>query len=226
MTDNGGWIKFYRSTFDNPVVMKDPESFVIWLWLLSNAVFKNTDVLFDMRRITLKPGEIFTNLTEISDALKIDRNKVNRTLKMFESETQIEQRIGRSGRVISICNWVRYQQSETQSETQVKRDRNASETQTNSYNYIKKEKNVRMGERADAPAEFSPPSLDEVRAYCYERHLATNPERFYYYYQSKGWKVGSDPMTDWQAGLEAWSVDDAKRRPTGDRDLMKEWADV
>ena len=58
-----------------------------------------------------------------------------------------------------------------------------------------------------AGARFSPPSLDEVRAYCDEINARINPERFIDYYSAKGWVVGKSPMRDWRAALRNWERD-------------------
>lgn len=51
---------------------------------------------------------------------------------------------------------------------------------------------------------FRPPSLDEVRAYCIERQNRVDPDRWYSHYESNGWKVGRNPMKDWQASIRTW----------------------
>ena len=52
---------------------------------------------------------------------------------------------------------------------------------------------------------FTPPSVDEVRAYCFEKGYTFDPEAFVAFYQSKGWKVGNTPMKDWKACCVTWS---------------------
>lgn len=51
---------------------------------------------------------------------------------------------------------------------------------------------------------FAPPSVSEVREYCRERGNTVNPDAFVNFYQSKGWKVGSQPMKDWKAAVRTW----------------------
>lgn len=51
---------------------------------------------------------------------------------------------------------------------------------------------------------FTPPTLDEVRGYCVERKNEVDPEKWYNYYASKGWKVGREQMVDWQAAIRTW----------------------
>ena len=51
---------------------------------------------------------------------------------------------------------------------------------------------------------FKKPSLEEVKAYCEERHNNINPQVFLDFYESKGWKVGNQPMKDWKACVRTW----------------------
>lgn len=52
--------------------------------------------------------------------------------------------------------------------------------------------------------DFSPPSVEAVREYCNEHGYSISPERFVQYYTERGWMVGKDPMTDWQAVVRRW----------------------
>lgn len=57
---------------------------------------------------------------------------------------------------------------------------------------------------SDKPKRFTKPTLEEVQAYCLERHNSVNPEKFIDYYESCGWKVGNKPMKNWQAAVRTW----------------------
>ena len=58
---------------------------------------------------------------------------------------------------------------------------------------------------------FTPPTLEEVRAYCKERNNNVNAERFVDYYSSNGWKVGGkSKMVDWKAAVRNWERMDKK----------------
>jgi len=67
-------------------------------------------------------------------------------------------------------------------------------------------------------ARFVPPTLEEVRAYCKERHYGTldvSPQRFIDYYTSNGWKVGRNPMKDWKAAVRNWARGEHKQEQKG-----------
>lgn len=51
---------------------------------------------------------------------------------------------------------------------------------------------------------FTPPTLEEVRAYCQERENHVDAQVFVDFYASKGWKVGNSPMKDWKACVRTW----------------------
>lgn len=106
----------------NPVVMKDCEHLAIWTWLLLNVVWKDVDVLFLGKRMTLKAGQMTTGIKKISDDLCISQSKVQRVLKFFESEKQIEQQTTTKCRLITVKNWQQYQETEKQNEKPLTND--------------------------------------------------------------------------------------------------------
>lgn len=57
-------------------------------------------------------------------------------------------------------------------------------------------------------ARFRKPALEEVQAYCKERGNGVDPETFWNFYESKGWKVGQSPMRNWKSCCHTW-----ERRP-------------
>lgn len=54
-------------------------------------------------------------------------------------------------------------------------------------------------------ARFIPPSVEEVAAYCQERHSDIDPQRFVDYYTANGWTQGrGKPIKDWKAAVRTW----------------------
>ena len=120
---SNGWIKLHRKTLDNPIVMKDTDHFAVWMWLLLNATHSDHDTIYEGERITLKAGQFITGRKIISKELKINESKIQRILKTFEIEQQIEQQTNPRCRLISILRWTDYQLDEQQSEQQVNNKR-------------------------------------------------------------------------------------------------------
>ena len=58
-------------------------------------------------------------------------------------------------------------------------------------------------------ARFTPPTINEVKAYCRERNNTVDAERFVDFYTAKGWKVGNQSMKDWKAAVRTWERDNS-----------------
>ncbi len=140
MADNKGYIKIYRSLFDNPVVCKDTDHLAVWIYLLCEATHMDRAVMFGGEKIILKPGQFTTGRKRIASKLNVNISKVQRILKLFENEQQIEQRTDRQCRLISIVNWSLYQESEQRNEQRVNNDRTTSEQRVNTKQECKERK--------------------------------------------------------------------------------------
>lgn len=57
---------------------------------------------------------------------------------------------------------------------------------------------------AASNTRFKKPTLDEITAYCTERKNSVDPQAFFDFYESKGWRVGNQPMKDWKACVRTW----------------------
>ena len=57
-------------------------------------------------------------------------------------------------------------------------------------------------------ARFVKPTVDEIAAYCKEKGYTINPQHFFNYYESNGWRVGKNPMKSWQAAVTSWNARD------------------
>lgn len=53
------------------------------------------------------------------------------------------------------------------------------------------------------------PTLDEVKAYCLQRRNNVDPEKWFNFYESKGWMIGKNKMKSWQAAVRTWEKTEA-----------------
>lgn len=85
--------------------------------------------------------------------------------------------------------------------------------------------NKTEGVKADKPparAHFTPPTVDEVRAYCQENGYNVNPEYFVDYYTTNNWMAGRNKMKDWKAAVRNWSRrENEKQAPPSSREHPK-----
>ena len=78
---------------------------------------------------------------------------------------------------------------------------------------IEKEKDIEKEIEIESVAKrkrFSPPTIEEVQAYCSENNYQVDPVRFVDYYTSNGWMVGKNHMKDWKAAVRTWALKDKK----------------
>lgn len=59
--------------------------------------------------------------------------------------------------------------------------------------------------------KFSPPTIEEVKAFCEENGLKIDVEYFYDHYTGNGWKVGKNAMKDWKATVRNWARRDREK---------------
>lgn len=71
-----------------------------------------------------------------------------------------------------------------------------------------------VGKRKHGNGKFHPPTLTEVEAYCRDRGNAVDAPKFLAHYEANGWRVGRNPMRDWQAAVRTWERSDFDRPGT------------
>lgn len=75
---------------------------------------------------------------------------------------------------------------------------------------VKKENNTSVIK--ESRSTFKPPTAEEVKQYCQERHNKVDTQRFLDFYTMKGWYVGKNKMKDWKAAVRTWEKDDKQKQ--------------
>ena len=113
----------------------------------------------------------------------------------------------------------RPRQNKNQTETKQKPKQNQTETEVepnvnvnvNVNDNVNDNVNVCMGDPTPDTHTFIPPTLDDVMTYCQERKNGLDCERFYDYYEMRGWKLSKGGvMKDWKAAVRYWERNDQK----------------
>lgn len=79
-----------------------------------------------------------------------------------------------------------------------------------------------QGERVKKSKRFTPPTVEDVKAYCEERKNDIDPEAFVDFYQSKGWIVGKSKMKDWKAAVRTWERNRGVKRRSPEKPEIPE----
>jgi hypothetical protein len=136
---SNGYVKIYRSLAEKGYY-KDSNYVHLWVHLIMKATYQDKEFLFNNKIEYLTPGQFITGRNSLVKETGINRSKVERILKCFENEHQIEQQTNNKFRIITILNWNEYQQSEQQKEQPVSNQRAASEQPVSTNNKEKKDK--------------------------------------------------------------------------------------
>ena len=166
-----------------------------------------TGTNIDIVRSAMK---VFTSLqmVEILDDQTIFMNEVE---KMIGGESESAERVRRHRALKAQplqCNAL-----VTSGNTEIDIDTNTDLDTDKHIDKDQEEVSTAGGATPTASKRFKKPTLEEVVAYCEERKNNVDPQRFYDFYESKGWKVGNQSMKDWKACIRTWEQRD--QRPQG-----------
>ena len=123
-----GWIKLHRQ-LNNHWIWDKPEYLKWWLDILMQANIEPKKVLIKNQLIEINRGEVVYSYETWANRWKINKSKVLRFLKMLEKDSMIVLKSETVTTRITICKYDTYQGERNDSETQLKRNWNASETQ-------------------------------------------------------------------------------------------------
>lgn len=74
-----------------------------------------------------------------------------------------------------------------------------------------KNNNIVIGKKK----RFVKPTVEEIEAYCKERDNGIDAERFWDYYEARGWAIGKNQMKDWKAAVRTWEKNNRKENTNG-----------
>ena len=222
------WIKICTDIFDDEkmcLIESMPEAdgiIVCWFKLLCLAGKQNNSGVFMLNDRIAYTDEMLATI------FRRPLGTVRLALKVFEQFGMVEIVEG----AITIPNWEKHQsldgleaaREKTRLRVAAHREKQKQLAGGNGYsnvtvtpcNAVDKNK-IREDIEEDkekskkkASSRFTPPTLEEVQAYCRERGNNVDAERFINYYTANGWKVGKNSMKDWKAAVRTWERSDAK----------------
>ena len=75
------------------------------------------------------------------------------------------------------------------------------------------EGSIGKGNKGKTASRFTPPTLEEVKAYCKERGNNIDAEHFIAFYTANGWKQSNgNAIKDWKACVITWEKRDKDRQ--------------
>ena len=194
-----GWIKLHRKFLDWEWY-NDANTKHVFLHLLLTA---NTEDK-KWQGIVVKRGQVVISLRKLANTLGIGVRSLRTALRNLEATHEATQQTTHRFTLITICKYECYQSQENAADTV--NDTRPTQTKEIKNEEIKKETltNVRVKKEKRSFGVFKKPTIDDIKTYCRERGNGIDAELFFDFYESKGWKVGSNAMKDWKAAVRTW----------------------
>lgn len=201
---------------------------VLFLHLLLKANYK--DLSFEGHKILR--GQLVTSLPSLSAELGMTTKQIRGSLEHLIATGELTSKSYPRYRVITIVHYDDYQSdgrqngSQTAVERAPKRQPEGSQRagsgqaegsqRAASIEYIEQiekiDKVEQIEERGGRTAKrFTPPTREDIIAFCLENGLIIDVDRFIDYYTSNGWMVGRNHMKDWKATVRNWAKGDNNR---------------
>lgn len=209
---NGGWVKLWRELLSKSIwTCSSPAHAKILITILLLANHERNEWVWQGEKYVCEPGQLITSAKSIMEACGegITRQNVRTALKKFEKFGFLTIQSTKHGCLITIVNWGKYQSGDADanqpSNQQVTNDQPTANHQLTTNKNDKKDKKDKKGIYGQSPTHMTPPTVEEVRAYCAERGNRVDPEKFIAYYESRGWVLSKGrPMKDWKASVRYW----------------------
>lgn len=158
--------------------------------------------------VKIPRGSFATSYKNLAKEVGISVHQLRTSLNHLKLTHNVAHETNKQFSIITINNYDKYQLSGTPNDKRV-----ANEWQTSGNNIIKnnKEEVNKESISKDIPKKvFIKPSIEEIQKYCNERNNNVDANRFYNFYESKGWMVGKNKMKDWKAAVRTWEQKEDK----------------
>lgn len=160
-------------------------------------------------------GSFLTSREGLSRDTGLSERQVRTALDNLKTTNELTIISSRQGTVIQVNNYEKYQSATNETTDETSNKRPTSDQQTTSNNNDKKGKELKEDIPTKPPrGKFTPPTFEEVEAYCKKRDRGVNPSRWYDFYTAKDWMIGRNKMKDWKAAVRTWE-DKEQPKPKG-----------
>lgn len=227
--DNSGWVKIHRKILRSPI-FDNANLLKVWVWCLCKATHEPRKNLVGNQLVELEAGQFVFGRKSAAEELRLSESSAYRYMQILQKLEMLNIKTNNKFSVVTVMKWdicqgrgdVDKQQvdsSGTTTEHQMNNKRTTSEhkQECKELKELKNVKNISPPNisppRGDASQRFTPPSVDEVSAYCQERRNGIDPQAFVDFYTSKGWMVGKNKMKDWRAAVRNWERKDEASKP-------------
>lgn len=210
-----GWIALHRQ-FTQWEWFDKPEMVQLFIYLLISATHEE----MQWRGMTIKRGQIVTSLDKIKAATGLSTSKIRTCLERLKLTNEIASETTNQYRVITICNYDKYQNvGETSDKQDDRQIANKSQTNhkqiasaisyNNNNNNITTKKNISLSCTHEEQRE----KIFKIFFLKNFVNPAAEVQRFYDNFGAQGWRRGNgQKITDVLAVARAWDQEEKEKQ--------------
>ena len=191
--------KIHTSFWSDPFIQDlDNDHRLFYLYLLTNERTKQCGIY-----------EISKKQMAFELGFSIDR--VSKLLAYFIKVGKIL--YSETTKEVALKNWLKYNGSTSpkvvsciKSELCVVKDRVLIEYVNGMYtaSQEEQEQEQEQEEEEEKDTKFKKPTIEEIALYMEEKGMNNVSERFYNFYEAKGWMIGKNKIKNWKACVSTW----------------------
>lgn len=214
-----GYTKRWRKRWDKGY-HKDHLLWILMDYFIDHANHKDTKVYFQgCGLIPVKRGQHIFGTLQLAVFLGVDRSRLRRKLKILETVGFSTIETTNRYSILTVINYDTYQPMQNEIDQQIGQPptshRPATDHQTTTPNNVKNVKNVKKKPKKNIRAPFTPPSIEDVKAYFRENGFSEESAETFHKYYSNGeppWHDGNGkPVKSWkQKAVAVWFKDENK----------------
>lgn len=189
---NGNYIKISRSILEWEWY-QNVNTCRVFLHMLLRANWKEGK--FEGK--VIPRGSFVSSYSKLAEECNLTVNEVRTAVKHLILTGEITSKSHAKFSIFTVKNYCGYQEVNKQITS-------SSQAINKQLTTIEEGKKERREEINNNIKRFSPPSVDEVRAYCFERGNHVDAQYFVDFYSSKDWMIGKNRMKDWKAAVRTW----------------------
>lgn len=168
--------------------------------------------------IDTRRGVVYMSLNALAERWGWTWRTVKRFVSMLEKDGMVQTIEQNGEQNVFLSNYAKYQDTmqngeqntkqNTEQSTRQNREQNTEQNRSHFLPNKEEHKEYKEHKEGEKARRFTPPTLDELRAYIFMQDLKMDAQRFLDYYEANGWKVGKNPMKDWRAAARSWAARD------------------
>ena len=199
--------KIHTSFWSDPFIQDlDNDHRLFYLYLLTNERTKQCGIYeISKKQMAFELGYSIDRVSKLlAYFIKVG--------KILYSETTKE---------VALKNWLKYNGSTSpkvvsciKSELCVVKDRVLIEYVNGMYTASQEEQEQEEEEEQEQDTKFKKPTIEEIALYMEEKGMNNVSERFYNFYEAKGWMIGKNSIKNWKACVSTWKDGNLKTATT------------